>query len=287
MPELPEVETARRQLEKALLGHRLVRVVVDPRDRIAFAGASATSVQRALRGARVTGTGRRGKYFWIELNRKPWPLVHLGMSGNIEIRGTRGFNKTWGGIKLWSSRNKADVDADVPPYCRLLLVADNGAQVAMTDPRRFGRIRLVRDPLREPPLSRLGADPLEAFPSARELRALFERRRTPIKSLLLDQRYFAGVGNWLADEILFQSALSPHRAAMSLTPADIRRLRTNTLGVIRKAVRVDADYQRFPKSWLFHDRWNKGRESYTSRGDEIRHDTIGGRTTAWVPSRQR
>lgn len=286
MPELPEVETARRRMEQALKGKRIRRVQIDPRDRIAFDRAGPLVVKRALERAKVTGSGRRGKYFWLELDRRPWPVFHLGMSGNVEIRGEKGFGKSWGGMKLWSERNRAPDDGETPRYCRILLTADDGTQVAITDPRRFGRIRLAKEPLREAPLSSLGADPLVDFPSVVELRKLLAKRRTPIKSLLLDQSLFAGVGNWIADEILFQARISPHRRASELSPAEVRRLHTRTLSIVRKAVAVDADYERFPKSWLFHDRWGKKKDAYNSRGYEIRHDTIGGRTAAWVPALQ-
>lgn len=287
MPELPEVETAHRQLERALRGKRLTQVYVDAKDRIVFDRASPQAVKRALDQAKVTGTGRRGKYFWMELDRRPWVVLHLGMTGNVEIRGARGFGKTWGGVKLWSERGKAIDPNPVPRFCRLLLTADDGTQVAITDPRRFGRIRLAKDPLKEAPLSKLGADPLEDFPKVAELRQLLAKRKAPIKAVLLDQKLFAGVGNWIADEILFQAHISPHRLAKDLDAKDVARLRARTLSIIRKAVSVGADYHRFPSAWLFHDRWGKKKDAYHSRGHEIRHDTIGGRTTAWVPEVQR
>ncbi len=209
------------------------------------------------------------------------------MSGNIEVRGESGFGKSWGGVKLWSERNLPQDTSELPRFCRLLLKAEDGTDIAMTDPRRFGRIRLAKDPVSEAPISSLGPDPLEEFPSVSKLRETLRSKRSPIKSVLLDQSVFAGVGNWIADEILFQARISPHRSARSLSPTEIKRLRTRTLGIIRKAVDVNADYERFPKSWLFHDRWGKPAEAYTSRGFQIQHDTIGGRTTAWVPALQK
>jgi formamidopyrimidine-DNA glycosylase len=98
---------------------------------------------------------------------------------------------------------------------------------------------------------------------------------------------FAGVGNWIADEVLFQASLRPDRAADRLSVDEIRRLRARLLAVVRRAVSVDADADRFPRSWLFHYRWGKDRMARTWRGEKIVHTVVAGRTTAWVPTRQR
>jgi formamidopyrimidine-DNA glycosylase len=286
MPELPEVETSRRRVEKLFKGKRLVEVIPDPDDRIVYDRASPDAFRKAVEGARVEGTGRKGKYFWLELDRRPWPVFHLGMTGNVEIRKRGRFAKAWGGVKLWSESSRKELDSKILPFCRLRLIADDGSEMAITDPRRFGRIRLAHDPLAEPPVSRLGYDPLISFPNARKLAAILKKRRAPIKAVLLDQGIFAGVGNWIADEVLYQSRLSPHRLAAKLTEKEVARLRTTLLSVIRKSIAVDADYDRYPKTWLFHHRWGKAKAAQTSRHQKIVHDTIGGRTTAWVPSIQ-
>lgn len=288
MPELPEVETSRRRVEKSLKGKRLVEVLPDEDDRIVFDRDDPADFRKAIEGAKVRGSGRKGKYFWLELDRRPWPVFHLGMSGNVEIRkGRGGFAKAWGGVKLWSEPKRLDRDAKFLPYCRLRLVADDGTEVAITDPRRFGRIRLAEDPVNEAPISLLGFDPLLDFPSARELAVFLAKRRAPIKAVLLDQGLFAGVGNWIADEVLFQARLSPHRLASKLSLAEVGVLRAKVISVVKKSISVDADYDRYPKSWLFHHRWGKTKDASTSRKQKIVHDTIGGRTTAWVPSVQK
>jgi formamidopyrimidine-DNA glycosylase len=286
MPELPEVETTRLSVEKAFKGKRLAQVIPDPDDRIVFDTAPPERFPEALEGARVTGTGRKGKYFWIELNRRPWPVIHLGMTGDIVIRREgKPFVAAWGG-ELWNQPKRGGEERFLP-YCRFRLIAQDGTELAYTDPRRFGRIRLAQDPLSEPPISALGYDPLLDFPSARKLHEILARRRAPIKAVLLDQGLFAGVGNWIADEVLFQSLLSPHRLASSLTAPEVTRLRSRLFSIIRRAVAERADYDRYPRSWLFHYRWGKEKEAVTHARDRIVHDTIGGRTTAWVPKRQK
>ena len=108
-----------------------------------------------------------------------------------------------------------------------------------------------------------------------------------MKSVLLDQSLFAGVGNWIADEALYQAAIDPRRPASSLAPREVARLRARLHAIVRRAVAVGADDTRFPRTWLFHDRWGREEGARTGRGERIVHLTIGGRTTAFVPSRQR
>ncbi len=287
MPELPEVEATRLILEKKLKGLRITEVTPDRDDHIVFDQASPEEVSAALEGARVRKVVRRGKYFWIELDRKPWPVFHLGMTGHIEIRGKTGrFKKAWG-EKLWNEPKRDDFSERFPPFCRLRFAMSDGTEIAFTDPRRFGRIRLVELPLEEPPISKLGFDPLIDFPAAKELYELVRKRRAPLKSILLDQSIFAGVGNWIADEVLYHSKLSPHRLGTSLSPKEVAQLRLKLLHVVEKAVHVRADYNSYPKTWIFHRRWGKDADAITARGERIVHETIGGRTTAWVPAVQK
>lgn len=287
MPELPEVETVCRRISGALKGRRIVEVHAEEGDRYLFAFAPLDQVKAALVGARFRGVGRRGKYFWLELDRRPWLLVHLGMTGNVEIRAANGKShvKSWGGLRLWSDGMK-ERDSRLF-FCRLLLVADDGTELALTDPRRFGRVWLADEPLLHPRVRKLGFDPLVKFPKAAELHAILKRRKAPIKAVLLDQKLFAGVGNWIADEILFQAGIAPKRTAASLSLAEVKRLHAKTLAVIRKAVAVEADYERFPRSWLFHHRWGKDARARTHSRQKILHEEIGGRTTAWVPGVQK
>lgn len=289
MPELPEVETARLRLQKALKGKTIVEAVADASDRFLFLETNAKEFQRILEGAKVRGTGRKGKYFWLELDRKPWPVFHLGMTGDVEIRhrGKGAHQPGWGGLKLWRERGRDQSPSGTPFFTRVHLVASNGTEVAITDPRKFGRVFFANDPLLHPRLKKLGYDPLLDFPSAKELMAILRRRKAPIKAVLLDQKLFAGVGNYLADEILFQAKISPRRIAAELKPAEVARVRQKLIAVIKKTISVEADYELFPRAWLFHHRWGKNKNARTHSKQKIIHEEIGGRTTAWVPSVQK
>lgn len=270
MPELPEVEAARRRVHACLVGRRLVDVVAHD-DRIVFDEAPAVTVADSLRGRTVTATGRRGKYHWLVLDRPPHLLVHFGMTGRYHI--------------FEAGAPGAEASAGVR-FRKLEMRADDGGCVVLSDPRRLGRVRLREDPLATPPVSELGFDPLEGVPRMPRFADLVRSRRVPLKALLLDQGFAAGVGNWIADEVLYQARLDPHRRACDLDPSELQRLRTRLGEVIRRAVAVDADSDRFPRTWLFHHRWGRQADARTARGEKIEHSTIGGRTTAWVPEVQ-
>jgi len=265
MPELPDVENARRFTERALKGRRIERVAtVD--DPIVYEGVTPRRFARALAGRRVLAVKRKGKHLWMVLDAPPFPLFHFGMTGSFELY------------------RRAE---ERPRFWKVELLMDNGTRLAMPDARRFGRIRLQERPETDRPIAKLGFDPLFGLPPVAELHPLLARRKAPIKAVLLDQSLFAGVGNWIADEVLYQARLRPDRRASALRPAETARLRARLLGIVRHAVAVHADSDRFPKTWLFHHRWGKDAEARTARGERITHATIGGRTTAWVPSRQR
>ena len=180
---------------------------------------------------------------------------------------------------------------DWPPrFTKLHLRFAGGGELALADGRRLGRIRLRRDPATEPPISTLGFDALHALPTPARFHALLRERRSPIKAVLLDQSFAAGIGNWIADEVLYQAGIAPKRKAATLSAAEARRLRAKIRSVIGLAVRSGSDSDRYPRWWLFHRRWGHrrgGPPATTVRGEHIRHETVGGRTTAWVPAVQR
>jgi formamidopyrimidine-DNA glycosylase len=279
MPELPEVERGRLIATKVAVGRRIVeaRCADDP---IVFEGVSPASFRQALVGRRVRAVKRHGKHLWFELDRRPWPCLHFGMTG--------GFHTAPGGprVKLESSGKKPDRSWP-PRFTKLHLVFDDGGELVVADARRLGRIRLRRDPASEPPISLLGFDAHRALPSFARFRELVRQRSAPLKALLLDQGFAAGVGNWIADEVLYQARLDPRRRARSLTDAEIARMRGALRRVIDTSVRLSNDSDRYPRGWLFHRRWGKNPRAVTITGARIRHITVGGRTTAWVPDLQR
>ena len=277
MPELPEVESARRLAARVAVGRRIVSAwcAADP----IVVEATPARVTAALRGRRVRAVRRHGKHLWLELDRRPWLLMHFGMTGGLQIPKRPP-------LRLMSSRGVA-TPAWPPRFVKLRLAFDDGGQLAFADARRLGRIRLREDPRRQPPVAQLGFDALHELPPPARFLGMLRERTAPMKALLLDQSFAAGVGNWIADEVLYQARIDPRRPARSLSVAEGSRLRRRLRGVLALAVRVGADSDRYPRSWLFHRRWDHDPLARTAAGAQIRWDTIGGRTTAWAPAVQR
>ncbi len=277
VPDLPEVEIARRAAAR-VAAVRLIVGVWAADDPIVFEGVRPARLRRALAGRRIRGVGRHGKHLWFALDRRPWLCVHFGMTGGLHTSRTSA-------VRLRSSGRRAETGWP-PRFTRLELQLEDGGRLAIADARRLGRIRLRPEPRAEPPIAALGFDALREVPPLARFRALVRARRGPIKAVLLDQSLAAGVGNWIADEVLYQARIAPGRPAWSLSGPELARLRARLHTVIRTAVRVGADADRYPRSWLFHRRWAR-RPGVTVRGESIRWETIGGRTTAWVPALQR
>ena len=248
------------------------------RDPLVFEGVSPARFRRALLGRVVRAARRRGKHIWFELDARPWPLFHFGMTGRFRAIGSDDLRMV--------HAPALDTDQWPPRFTKLRLTFDDGGELVMTNARRIGRIRLREDPLHEPPLNRLGFDPLLDLPSPAEFAKRIGRRRINLKGLLLDQGFAAGVGNWIADEVLYQAKLDPRRPANELSPEEVRRMRTKLRYVVRTAVGVKADLDQFPRTWLFHQRWGRIEGARTAAGEPIEHLTLAGRTTAWVPSVQ-
>jgi formamidopyrimidine-DNA glycosylase len=281
MPELPEVETVCRVMRRALQGKRISEVEV-VRDPIVFGAFTPRAIEKALLGRRVRAVGRRGKYFWLTLDGEgPTVFGHLGMSGWIREVGRRGTRL--------HAQGQAPFDDEHgrPRFLRLGVRTSSGSGVALTDPRRLGRVWLGPSPELDKRVQRLGPDAFDELPSARELLALFARRKIPIKAVLLDQGALAGIGNWVADEVLYQARIAPKRSAASLTLVEVAALRRAIVSVLAHAVKVEANHERFPKTWLFEHRWGGSRGAEQIGGQRIVREEVGGRTTAWVPTRQK
>ncbi|NNF44319.1 MAG: hypothetical protein HKN62_15000, partial [Phycisphaerales bacterium] len=203
MPELPEVERARRLAERCIVGRVITRVRC-ARDPIVYEGVSAATWRRRLTGRTVVAAHRRGKQLYLELDQRPWPLFHLGMTGSIRVPDADP-------LMLASSPRAGEPAVWPPRFTKIRLDLDDGGEFVMTNARRLGRLRLRHDPPSEPPLSRLGFDPLLDLPGPASFSRLLRDRSAILKSLLMDQSFAAGVGNWIADEVLYQAKIDPRR----------------------------------------------------------------------------
>ena len=280
MPELPEVETVCRLMSRVLKGKKITGVKVAP-DEIVLGGIPPEAIEAAVLGREVTGVGRKGKYWWIELDSTPWLFGHLGMSGWIRHLGADT-------IRL-HSHGTAPLDDSTgePKFLKLLLTAEDGEKVAFTDGRRLGRLWLGNSPAEDSRIQKLGFDVYRELPPAEALEPILAKRKVSIKGVLLDQSVFAGVGNWIADEVLFQARIAPARSANTLSHDEVQKLHDAIRDVTGLAVEVGADHTCYPEDWLFVHRWGGSKGSSKIMGHDIVREEIATRTTAWVPSLQK
>src|SRR5882757_6274681 len=202
MPELPEVETVRAQLEPVLTGRRFERVEI--RDSRLVRPYEPAEVAAELEGERVATVERRGKYLIVRFGSDRVLLIHLRMTGSL--------------------RHSSD-GLDEDPHRRAVVRLDDGSDVAYRDVRRFGTWLLLEPGELAPYLAtRLGEEPLDALFTAARLGALLAKRRAPIKAALLDQRTLAGMGNIYVDEALWRAKIHPLTPAAGLDGDKIKRL---------------------------------------------------------------
>ncbi len=237
MPELPEVETIRRQLAPLVEGRRLKRVeILDPRWSRPLA---PRELAEAIDGRRVERLGRRGKYLVWRLSGDVHLVQHLRMTGSVLCEPDPEPAHTRVRIELGPLRPPSKSGAgDSPPPRDGHSSRRGGRRLAIVDPRRFGTGELL---LGAPALeaffaARLGYEPFDERFTAEHLRTLTRGRTAPIKALLLDQRRIAGVGNIYADEALFRAAVHPLRPAGRLTPEQCARLRETVIEALNEGI---------------------------------------------------
>jgi len=213
MPELPEVETTRRGVESAVVGHVIERVIVrEPRLRWRVPSELADAVT----GQRVTALRRRAKYLLFSLPNGTL-IVHLGMSGSLRV-----------------------LPAATPPipHDHLDIVLDSGACLRFNDPRRFGCVLwTTEDPEQHPLLRALGPEPLSPEFNGALLARAAKGRRVAIKQLLMNSQIVVGVGNIYASEALFRAGIRPRRAAGRLSAAEFDALAKAVKQVLKEAIR--------------------------------------------------
>jgi formamidopyrimidine-DNA glycosylase len=218
VPELPEVETIRRQLAKVVRGRTITRLHVS--DALIVSPNSPNRLRRAVEGRRLDAIRRRGKYLLLELDSGATLAMHLRMTGRLHHTAT--------------GRGPQD------KHRRARFTFDDGSTLDFSDTRRFGRIWIV--PVDEADATaywdaRLGVEPLERPFTSAHLQKLLAGRTAPIKASILDQRLIAGVGNIYADEALFQAGVHPTRAAGSLDAGEIAALRDAIRDRLRAGIR--------------------------------------------------
>jgi formamidopyrimidine-DNA glycosylase len=272
MPELAEVEFFRKRWG-AGHGSRVLAVLAHGRAKV-FRGCAAALLRRQLTGTKLLRSETAAKQMLFRFSGGGWLGVHLGMSGELRVE----------------PRDYAPQKHDH------LVLRQRRRALVFTDPRMFGGVLISTG--KTPPRwwTKIAPPILSASFTAEAVAAFLRRRaRAPIKAVLLMQERFPGIGNWMADEVLWRAAIHPRRLAGSLTPAEVRTLHRECQKVCRLALDTIAGRGAYlppnlnahiPKTWLFWHRWEDGGRCPRTGAKLIRAE-IGGRTTCWSPARQK
>ncbi len=215
MPELPEVETVRCGLAPFLTGRRIARLTMRRPD---LRRAMPADLPEAVQGRTVKTLDRRAKYLLARLDDGQTLVLHLGMTGRLFIPAP---------------------DRAVNIHDHVTLDLDDGTHIVFNDARRFGQVDLIRTPAElavYPALALLGPEPLAPGMDGGVLHGAFADRRVPLKSLLMDQRVVAGLGNIYVCEALFRARLDPKRAGSNVTRAEADRLAKSIKAVLLEAI---------------------------------------------------
>jgi formamidopyrimidine-DNA glycosylase len=259
MPELPDVEAFRRFFREHAMERTVGRVVVT--DPMIVRNAHPGALDRALRGRTFEDPGRHGKWLvaWTD---GPALLLHFGMTGDL----------------IWSGD-----EPDRHRHDRVILEFEGGGELRYRNMRKLGGVWLAHDPAEAAEvMGGLGPDALDL--GRRQFGELLSRRRGALKALLMDQRFIAGVGNLLADEILWQARIHPRRTAATLDSTDRDRLYDELRRVLSRWV---AGYGAVPRGgpWLLATRGEP--EATCPRcGTPLSRTRVSGRTTYFCPSCQ-
>ena len=252
MPELPDVQTFKRYLDATSLHQRISDV--DVRNAYVVKGVSARGLARQLKGHRFESSRRHGKHLFVCVDEDGWLRLHFGMTGSL---------------RYFKDEEKA------PRHARAVFVFEKNHRLAFDDQRKFGQIGLLKDVSEFLKKRSLGPDALEIDFS--EFQKLLRKRRGAVKSILLNQKLIAGIGNIYADEILFRVRIHPATQTSALKEKAVAKLFRAARYILKEAIAAKAD-DRMPKSWLLRHRGKGGKCPRCGR--ELKSATIGGRT-AW------
>lgn len=254
MPELPEVETFKRYIERTSLRRPMVHL--DVRNDLIIRGIQRMDLIDAVEGGELLSARRHGKWLFLELSGGGWLTWHFGMTGRpVFFEGE--FE---------------------PRFARALFRFQHGA-LAFVDPRMLGRLGLTGSPDEFIKERRLGPDALDI--TLDRFVETFRSSRGPVKTVLMDQRKLAGVGNLYSDEVLFQCRLDPPRDVRSLSEQDLVCMHRAMRRVLKRSVLVGTDFDLLPRSYLLRVR---GRGARCPRcGSVVQTVKLGGRTSYYCP----
>ncbi|MGA7395887.1 MAG: bifunctional DNA-formamidopyrimidine glycosylase/DNA-(apurinic or apyrimidinic site) lyase [Solirubrobacterales bacterium] len=285
MPELPEVETIRRQLEPDLVGRTIEAVeVLDP---YFSKPVLPLEFEGAVEGREIVDVGRRGKYLMLELDNETTVVIHLRMTGSLILIDPEGVANP-GDARIYEPDTGSK-------HLKARFTLDDGGELRFTDPRRFGR-GFVAGPeeLDEYFASRLGVEPLGPDFTVEAMATMSAKRTGPLKSFLLNQKGVVGVGNIYADEALYRARIHPLSTGASMKPEHHEALRDGVVEALERGLDLGGasidDYRdakgetgSMQDEFLVHRREG---EACHNCGETIVRIVVGGRSTYFCPACQ-
>ena len=264
MPELAEVEWFRKQWNPGI-GAEIVDLTLHAKNRV-FRGENVEELQERLIGAKLLTSHTRGKRMLFKFSDNNWIGIHLGMTGKIHV-----------------------APRDYKPAKRdHLVLYQKDRALVFSDYRQFGRVRFHHG-ANEPDWWKSEAPEIISPQFDQKFFDSFldRHRKAPIKAALLMQNGFPGIGNWMADEILWRAKVLPSKRIRRLTAQDRHQLFRATKFVVRRSLEtLGKDFSDPPKNWLIHQKWKRAGICPIHR-TPLRHATVAGRTTAWCSQCQR
>ncbi len=227
MPELPEIETIKNDLNEKILNKKIVQVSVSlPK----IVRNPLSKFQKTLNNQTFKKVTRRGKLMILEVNENLFLLIHLRMTGQLIYQ--KGISRIAGG------HSDATLDFDLPSkHTHIFFTFADKSQLFFNDLRQFGYAKLVNKKELDQVLLKFGVEPLEGNFTLSKLQSLLKNKKRNVKAFLLDQSIIAGIGNIYADEILFSSSVSPLRTTNTLTAKEITDIHANIKIILRKAIK--------------------------------------------------
>lgn len=257
MPELAEVEWYRKQWDPGL-GNEIIKLALHPKKYV-FRGTNTAALQKLV-GQKLIVSTRRGKQMLFKFSGEIWLGIHLGMTGKTHVE-SRDFR---------------------PGKYDHFVLYQRAKALVFTDPRQLGHVRFHHGS-DDPDWWKRDVPELNSPEFDHELldQILDRHRKAPIKAVILIQGCFPGIGNWMADEILWRSKILPSKRTGKLAGNERARLLRQIRFVVRRSLEtLGKDFSDPPKSWLIHEKWKRKGVCPIHRV-LLRHATVGGRTTAW------
>jgi formamidopyrimidine-DNA glycosylase len=264
MPELPEVETYRRYIQASSMHQTIEHFTCeDPRKLLLN---DYDEMLNVMRGAQFEETYRVGKHLFIKIGEQRWVYMHFGMSGDLHY-----FHQ----------------DDDPPRHARMVFYFTNGYRLGFICPRKFERIGIVENPDAFLKTKRVAPDVLRI--GKEEFYQNLSRKKSAIKSVLLDQSVVAGIGNWIADDVLYQAKIHPETLAHALTEKHKVAIFEAMHYIVKTTIEAEANYDSLPDHFVLHSRgWAKPHLNglYACGKEPISQIRVGGRATYFCKTTQ-